>query len=152
MKQAPVTTLGSIDVVILTYNEEVHIARAIQNLSKLTRNIFVIDSYSSDRTVEIARSLGATVLQNKFVNQAKQFNWALDNAPLSSEWVMRLDADEVLEPDLIQEIQSKLPQLGPEITGINLKRKHIFMAALDQTRRSVSARDAENLAARMCSS
>ncbi|PPQ16833.1 glycosyltransferase family 2 protein [Bradyrhizobium sp. AC87j1] len=127
MNQAPVTALGSIDVVILTYNEEVHIARAIQTVSKLTRNIFVIDSYSSDQTVEIARSLGATVLQNKFVNQAKQFNWALDNAALSSNWIMRLDADEVLEPELIQEIQSKLPQLGPEVTGINLKRKHIFM-------------------------
>jgi len=116
-----------IDIVILAYNEEIHIARAIETASTLTNNIFVIDSYSSDRTTEIARSLGATVLQNEFVNQAKQFNWALDNAPLTSKWVMRLDADEVLEPTLIAEIRTILPDLGPEITGINLKRKHIFM-------------------------
>lgn len=122
---SPDSTL--IDVVILTYNEEIHIARAIQTVSTLTRSIFVVDSYSSDRTVEIARSLGATVLQHEFINQAKQFNWALDNAPLNSTWVMRLDADEVLEPELVKEIKSTLPKLGPEVTGINLKRKHIFM-------------------------
>jgi glycosyltransferase involved in cell wall biosynthesis len=67
------------------------------------------------------------VLKNKFINYAKQFQWALDNAPISSDWVMRMDADEIIEPDLIAEIAGKLPTLPADVAGINLKRKHIFM-------------------------
>ncbi len=114
-------------VIILTHNEELHIARAIRSVSSLAREIIVIDSCSADRTAEIARELGATVLQNEFVNYAKQFQWALDNAPIAAEWIMRLDADEVVEADLVEEIKTKLPLLSDEIAGINLKRKHIFL-------------------------
>jgi hypothetical protein len=66
------------------------------------------------------------VLQHPFQNHAKQFNWALDNAPIRAEWVMRLDADEVVEADLAEEIVAKLPQLPPDVTGVNLNRKTIF--------------------------
>lgn len=116
-----------IAVLILTYNEERHIERAIRSVKSFSPEIFVIDSFSTDRTVEIARSLGATVLQNPFINQAKQFQWGLDNAPITADWVMRLDADEVIEPELAQEIAEKLPKLGLDVAGINLKRKHIFL-------------------------
>lgn len=114
-------------VLILTYNEQLHIARAIDSVSSFADQIFVIDSFSTDQTVEIARSLGATVLQNPFVNQARQFQWGLDHAPIRCDWVMRLDADEVIEPELGREIAEKLPELGPDVAGINLKRKHIFL-------------------------
>ena len=114
-------------VIILTYNEERHIARALDCLRPIARKVVIVDSYSSDKTVDIARAGGAIVLQNKFVNHAKQFEWALSNAPIDTTWVMRLDADEVIEPDLTAEIQVKLPVLGPDVAGINLKRKHIFM-------------------------
>lgn len=114
-------------VLILTYNEELHIARAIGSVVAFADQIFVIDSFSTDQTVEIARSLGATVLQNPFVNQARQFQWGLDHAPILCDWVMRLDADEVIEPELAREIGEKLPRLGPDVAGINLKRKHIFL-------------------------
>jgi glycosyltransferase involved in cell wall biosynthesis len=119
--------MADLAVIILTYNEERHIARAIEAVSGVAREIVVVDSFSTDRTVELARSLGATVLQNKFVNYAKQFQWALDNAALSASWVMRLDADEIVESDLAREIEEKLPQLGSDVAGINLKRKHIFL-------------------------
>ncbi|MBC7312480.1 MAG: glycosyltransferase family 2 protein [Rhizobium sp.] len=114
-------------VLILTYNEQLHIARAIDSVSSFADQIFVIDSFSTDQTVEIARSLGATVLQNPFVNQARQFQWGLDHAPIRCDWVMRLDADEVIEPELAREIGEKLPKLGPDVAGVNLKRKHIFL-------------------------
>lgn len=117
----------SLCVIILTYNEEIHIARAIKSVAAVASQIIVIDSFSTDNTVEMASALGAVVLQNPFVNQAKQFHWALENAPVTSDWVMRLDADEVIEPELSAEISSKLPSLGPEVAGINLKRKHIFL-------------------------
>jgi glycosyltransferase involved in cell wall biosynthesis len=114
-------------VVILTHNEELHIARALDSVRAVATEVFVVDSSSSDRTVEIARRYGATVLQNRFVNYAKQFQWALDNAPLTSGWVMRLDADEVVSPALASEIAARLPALPSDVTGIVLKRKHIFM-------------------------
>jgi glycosyltransferase involved in cell wall biosynthesis len=117
----------SLAVVLLTYNEEKHIGRALDSVRGIATEIFVIDSHSTDRTVEIAEHRGAVVLVNKFVNQAKQFQWALDNAPIRAEWVLRLDADEVVEPNLAEEIAEKLPHLPSDVTGINLKRKHIFM-------------------------
>ena len=116
-----------LSAVILTFNEELHLERALTSISGFTKEIFVIDSFSTDRTIEIALAHGAIVLQNKFINQAKQFQWALDNAPISGEWILRLDADEIIESDLATEIVQKLPALAPDVVGINLKRKHIFM-------------------------
>lgn len=118
---------GALCVVILTHNEERHIARALESVRRLASEVFVIDSFSSDRTVELATQHGATVLQNRFINYASQFQWALDHAPIRAAWVMRLDADEIVEPDLEAEIARQLPGLPADVAGINLKRKHIFM-------------------------
>ncbi|MBP1851493.1 glycosyltransferase family 2 protein [Rhizobium halophytocola] len=116
-----------IAVIILTYNEELHLARALESVASFASQIFVIDSYSTDRTVEIAEGQGAVVLQHPFQNQAKQFNWALQNAPVTADWIMRLDADEIIEPPLAREIMEKLGTFSTDIAGINLKRKHIFL-------------------------
>lgn len=119
--------MDKISVVILTYNEEIHIERCIKSAKKYSNNIFVIDSYSTDKTVEISQSLNANILQNKFINYSKQFSWALNNIKFKTDWILRLDADEYLENDLILEINNKLPTLDKEIVGINFKRKHIFL-------------------------
>lgn len=124
---SPQKQYADLTAVILTFNEELHLERALASISGFTNEIFVIDSFSTDKTIEIARKHGAIVLQNKFINQAQQFQWALDNAPISGSWILRLDADEIIEPDLATEITQKLPSLAPDIVGINLKRKHIFM-------------------------
>ncbi|QEE43373.1 glycosyltransferase family 2 protein (plasmid) [Rhizobium sp. WL3] len=113
-------------IIILAHNEEMHIERALKAVEGLAKRIVVVDSFSTDRTVEIARFEGAEVLQNKFVNYAKQFEWALENANIETRWVMRLDADEVVEPDLHQEMLVKVPSLPSDVAGINLRRKHIF--------------------------
>jgi glycosyltransferase involved in cell wall biosynthesis len=117
----------NVAVVILTYNESIHLRRAIEHVAPFAKEIFVVDSYSTDGTADLAESLGAHVIKHPFQNYAKQFQWALDNAPITTEWVMRLDADEVIESDLAEEIVRKLPQLPSEVTGINLNRKTIFM-------------------------
>jgi glycosyltransferase involved in cell wall biosynthesis len=83
----------SLAVVILTYNEERHISRAIASVAAIASEIFVIDSFSTDRTLALANARGATVLQNRFINYARQFQWALENAPITASWIMRLDAD-----------------------------------------------------------
>ena len=117
----------TVSVIILTYNESLHIARAIESVRAFSDEVLVVDSFSSDDTCEIARRHGALVVQHAFVNQAKQFQWALDNLPVTGNWTMRLDADEIIEADLAAQINTRLPTLDQDITGINFKRKHIFM-------------------------
>lgn len=116
-----------LSVVILTYNEEKHIVRAIRSVESIACNVFIIDSFSTDSTVDLARNCGAIVLQNTYINQAKQFQWALDNAPIKTSWIMRLDADEYIESDLAELIKTQLPKLNESVVGINLKRKHVFL-------------------------
>jgi glycosyltransferase involved in cell wall biosynthesis len=116
-----------VTVIILTYNEAKHIARCIDSVKAIASEIFVIDSFSTDDTARIAAERGAVVLEHAFVNYAQQFQWALDNVPATSGWIMRLDADEIVEPDLAEEIATRLPKLEPEIVGVNLKRKVIFL-------------------------
>lgn len=113
-------------VIILTFNEERHIERCLDSIAGLGR-VIVVDSYSTDRTIELARARGAEILQHPFSSQAQQFQWALDHAQITTPWVMRLDADEVIEADLKREIEAKLPTLPPDVVGVNLKRKHIFL-------------------------
>jgi glycosyltransferase involved in cell wall biosynthesis len=120
------TDKPSIAVVILAFNEAIHLPRALDHIRSFAREIFVIDSYSKDNTVELARAGGAQVLQHPFQNYARQFEWALENAPITTDWVMRLDADEIIEADLAEEIRTRLPALPADVTGINLNRKTIF--------------------------
>jgi glycosyltransferase involved in cell wall biosynthesis len=114
-------------IIILCHNEEIHLARALKHVAGIATQIFVIDSFSTDATVEIATEHGATVLQHEFINYSKQFQWALENAPITAAWIMRLDADEIVEADLAKEIVAKLQGMPANVIGINLKRKHIFL-------------------------
>jgi glycosyltransferase involved in cell wall biosynthesis len=116
----------SIAVIILAFNESMHLPRALDHVRSFAREIFVIDSYSTDDTVSLARAGGAQVIQHPFQNYARQFEWALQNAPITADWVMRLDADEIIEADLAEEIRSKLPGMAQDVTGIILNRKTIF--------------------------
>jgi len=120
-----------ISVIILTYNEELHIQRCIESILPIAKDIFIIDSFSTDQTVEMAKSLGAKVYQNKWENNhAKQFNWALDNLPIQTKWVLRLDADEYFTPELVEEFKQKLPLLDSTITGIILPLRRFFLGRI----------------------
>jgi glycosyltransferase involved in cell wall biosynthesis len=119
--------VAELSVIILTYNEESHIERAIRSAQQIAAHIFVVDSFSTDRTCDIARALGAEIVQHAYIVQSQQFQWALDTLPIATEWVMRLDADETLTPQLVWEINQSLPRLPTDVTGVNLRRRHIFM-------------------------
>lgn len=119
-----------ITTIILTYNEEKHMKRCIEHAKRTAKRIYVVDSFSTDRTCEIAEECGAVVLQNKYVNQAQQFQWALDNCKIDTEWTMRLDADEYLSPELEKEMEERLPQLDKNVTGVYLRLGVIFMEHL----------------------
>lgn len=117
-----------ISVIILTYNEEIHIRRCLENVKKFAKEVFIIDSYSTDKTLGIAKEYGAVVLQNKWENNyAKQLNWGLQHAHITTKWILRLDADEYLMPELIEELNLKLPALADDVTGVIFNRRHIFM-------------------------
>lgn len=114
-------------VLILTFNESRHIERSIASIAAFAREILVVDSFSTDDTVALAKKAGARVLENKFVNYSKQFQWGLDNGGITTGWVMRLDADEVIEADLGAKLMRDLPMLPADVVGINFDRKHVFM-------------------------
>src|SRR5437667_10897322 len=83
----------ALGVLILTRNEEKNIGDCLRSVA-WAPEIFVVDSESTDRTTEIATSLGAKVFAHPFESYAAQRNWALKNLPFSHEWVLMLDADE----------------------------------------------------------
>nr|WP_319250266.1 glycosyltransferase family 2 protein [uncultured Celeribacter sp.] len=117
----------TLTVVILAKNEELHIARAINSVKTVATRVVVVDSGSTDKTLQIAENLGAQVFENAWVNYATQFNWALEQLSEETDWVLRLDADEFLTEGLAQEIASRLPAFGTEISGIYLSRRMNFM-------------------------
>ncbi|MEG2724597.1 MAG: glycosyltransferase family 2 protein [Kiritimatiellia bacterium] len=117
----------NLSVIILTYNEQLHLQRCIENVKELADEIFVVDCFSTDGTQDIARRLGATVVEHAWPGlYAPQFNWALDHLPITTEWILRLDADEYLMPELIDEIKEKLNDLPKDVSGVEIPLLRVF--------------------------
>jgi glycosyltransferase involved in cell wall biosynthesis len=115
-----------ISVIILTYNEEPNIAQALESVQGWARQIFVLDSYSTDRTLEIASRHSCIVVQNRFEDYSKQRNFALERLPIASEWVFFLDADEWIPRELREEI-SILVSSNPPENGYYANRRLFWM-------------------------
>ena len=107
-----------ITTIILTFNEEKNIEKAIKSVQSISKEIYVVDSFSTDDTVNISKSMGAHVIQHPFINQSNQFNYALDTIQMHTEWVLRLDADERLSNEAILEIETLLNNDVSYINGI----------------------------------
>lgn len=116
--------------IVLTFNESLHLARCLSSLKDVASEVVVVDCFSTDDTLEIARTHGARVLQHEWVNYATQFNWGLTQLDANTAWVLRLDADEYLNSELIAEIQSRLPTVGAEIEGVYCSRRMTFQGRL----------------------
>jgi len=118
-----------ITTIILTYNEEKHIERCLNNVLRFSKKVYVIDSPSTDRTQELCKSFSnVEVIEHKYPgNQAAQFNWALENIDIKTGWIFRLDADEYLSDELIEELEQKIPSLPQDVTGCVMKRDVVFM-------------------------
>ena len=117
-----------VTVVVLTKNEEINLPDCLKSLNGFAKRIVVVDSFSDDKTKEIALSFGADFYENKFVNYATQFNWALDNTNISTKWTFRLDADERLTPELCEELEqlTSLHELD-DVNGIIMEAWLYFM-------------------------
>lgn len=116
-----------ISVIVLTYNEEANLAVCLNSLAQLSAEIFIVDSGSTDRTIEIANNFGCQIVSNPWKNYAEQMNWAIRELPIKTEWIMRLDADERLTPELAQELKEALPQSPSLVSAYEVKRRVFFM-------------------------
>lgn len=114
-------------MIFLTLNEEANLPRALASLKGLDCETFVVDSGSTDRTGKIAEEAGAKVVEHPFENYGKQRNWALDNLPISAGWVLHLDADERLTPELRVVLNEELPRQAPEISAFRLQQHTHWM-------------------------
>lgn len=116
-----------ISVIILTYNEELNIENCLKSVADWANEIIVVDSFSADKTLEIAKKYTNKIAEHTFINQAQQFNWALDNLEIKNDWILRLDADEYITEELKKEITEVLPKMSDEVSGFYIKRRVYFM-------------------------
>ena len=112
-------------VIILTYNEEPNLPQALASVAGWANQVIVLDSFSTDRTVEIAKEFGCEVYQHRFEDYASQRNHAL-TLPIRHEWVLFLDADEWLPEDLKREIAEVIAR-NPAENGFYIKWRFIWM-------------------------
>ena len=124
----------NLTAIILTLNEEIHLERCLENVLKLTSQIVVVDCFSTDKTLEIANNYGVTVLHRTWDgSHSTQVNWALNQLaalPIKTDWVIRIDADEVLTPELVSQIKNTLIETPNEVNGISCIRKIKFQGKL----------------------
>jgi glycosyltransferase involved in cell wall biosynthesis len=118
--------MSGVSVLILTLNEEVNIAQCIDSCS-WSDDVVVFDSLSRDRTCEIAAAKGARVFQRQFDNYAAQRNAALSTVDYAHSWVLMVDADERVPPDLAEEIADVIRCAGNGVVMFRMRRKDFFL-------------------------
>ena len=120
--------MADITAIILTLNEEKNIEECIKSIKSIVKRIVVVDSFSTDKTVEIAKLLGAEVWQHEFVNQAQQFIWAIENISIDTTWVFRIDADERLTEKSATELEKLTAEHETDdVNGIIVRFEVNFM-------------------------
>jgi glycosyltransferase involved in cell wall biosynthesis len=118
-----------ITAIIPTYNEEANLRACLQSLSGWIGEIIVVDSGSTDATTAIAEQYGALVVRHPFETHARQWAWALENLPCSHDWILGLDADQRVTPELRAEIVRLFTEDAatlPLTDGFYVKRRQIF--------------------------
>lgn len=119
--------MANLTIIILTKNEEQNLKKCIEHFQGVAKRVVIVDSFSTDGTVSLAKSLGADVYEHAFESHAAQFNWALENVELNTEWVAKIDADEEFTPELATEIEERLDKLPSSANGVILRRRVYFM-------------------------
>ena len=119
-----------ITVIVLAYDEEANLPRCLSRVKDHVEDIVVVtnaDERGTDTTPDIAARFGARVFTHAYVNQAQQFDWALQNVDVKTPWILKLDADEWVTDDLWHELEEKLGSTPEDVTGYFIKRRVIFM-------------------------
>ncbi len=115
--------------IILTFNSATSLAQVVQSCRELSSRVLVVDSGSTDGTVVLAHSLGCEVIAHPFENYSRQRNWAQQQANLApGDWVLHLDSDEVLSPELAASIRQALSAPPPpDVDGFLVRRLSYFL-------------------------
>lgn len=120
--------MQDVTILILTKNEELNLPDCLESVKDFAKRCVVVDSYSTDRTKEIALKYGADFYEHKFENYARQFNWGLDNTNITTKWTFRLDADERLTPALCKELDQLMTEhADDDVNGISMRAWMFFM-------------------------
>ena len=128
--------MADLTVVVLTKNEEKNLRKCVESFCGAAKRFVIVDSGSTDGTETLCSQLDRELrvfgsrldfYYHPWNSYADQFNWGLKNTQISTEWSMRMDADEELLPELAQEIKEKLDQLKEPVNGVILRRRTIFM-------------------------
>lgn len=120
--------MSDVTVIILTKNEEVNLPDCLDSIKEFAQRIIVVDSGSTDKTEEIAVNFGADFYVHPFENNARQFNWALDNLNIKTKWTFRLDADERLTPELCEELVHLMSEHeNDDVNGVTMEAWLYFM-------------------------
>lgn len=117
--------MSGISILILTLDEEINIADCLASCSWCD-DVVVLDSYSGDRTVELAQARGARVVQRPFDNYAAQRNFGLHEISYKHRWVLMLDADERTPPELVAEMKQAINSMSSDICLFRMRRKDFF--------------------------
>jgi len=126
LEDVAIPARAAVSVLVLTRNEEANIAECLESL-RWAAEVLVVDSMSTDRTVEIAEALGAKVCPHAFAGYADQRNWALQNLPFAHDWLLMIDADERIPGALADEIREVLSRSSDAYSGFYISRRLFFM-------------------------
>ena len=120
--------MTDLTAIVLTKNEELNIADCLDSIRDLAKRIVVIDSFSTDRTIEIAKEKGAEVYQHEFINYSKQFLYGLNETNIQTKWVLRIDADERLTDASRAEVEELCnANMDTDVNGIILRFEVTFL-------------------------
>lgn len=117
-----------ITAIVLTFNEEKNITECLKSIKDLCDEILIVDSGSTDKTIEIAKQYTDKIFSHPFENYSQQRNWALNNLPIKNEWILNLDADHRVMPELKEELRFLFNQgISSDINGFLISRRTMFM-------------------------
>ena len=120
--------MADLTAIILTRNEEKNLEACIRSVQGFCKRICVVDSFSTDQTVQIAEKLGADVFQRAFSFYADQFNWGIDHCGITTKWILRLDADERFTPEVCEKCEElMLEHADDSVNGIVIESDFYFM-------------------------
>jgi len=115
--------------IILTFNEEIHLPRLLDSIRELDAPIFVLDSGSTDKTLAIAKEYQADIQHHPFVNHPQQWDHALKHFDIKTPWIVGLDADQQVSPELLRYLQHFNDQDYQNVDGIYFNRKNYFQGS-----------------------
>ncbi|HEY0054481.1 MAG TPA: glycosyltransferase family 2 protein [Pedobacter sp.] len=118
--------MADFSFIILAYNEEIHLPRLLKSIAELSAPIYILDSGSTDKTLEISNHFGAIVKHHNFENHPKQWDIALNSFPISTPWIIGLDSDQIVTPELFEKLKNFTDSDFKDADGIYFNRKNYF--------------------------